>query len=338
MSLWQWTLVFVGAGLVLVGAGIVLARAGDELAERTGWGRLFVGMLLVGLATSLPELVTGVSAAVAGAPSLAVGDLLGSSMANMAILGVVDLLARKRVWPRVELGQARLASVAMGLTALVGVAMLTRSGPTIGWVGWDSLVVAGVYVAAVAWVRRSPVTPRVPAAPLPVATGWAENRRGGRTRSRAGISLRFGAAAAVLLVAAPGLSVAAKEIASGTGAGETFVGTSLLAVVTSLPELVAAIAAVRIGASDLAVGNLFGSNAVNMALLVVVDAAYTSGPLLGDASRSEVVAALGAILLMAIALAAIVHGKETRVARLEPDAVLVLGAYVGCLFAVWAAR
>lgn len=333
MPLWAWVVVFVASGAALVRTGVSLARAGDELAEQTGWGHLFVGMLLVAVATSLPELVTGVSAVVAAAPKLAVGDLLGSSMANMAILAVVDLLARKRVWPRVELGQARLASVALGLTALVALAMVTPSAPTVGWIGLDTIVVAACYVAAVAWFRRSPVSPRLLQVPMPVATGWGER---GPVRGR--VVARFGLATGVLLLAAPVLTVASKQIAVGVGLDETFVGVSLLAVVTSLPELVAAVAAVRIGAGDLAVGNLFGSNAVNMALLFVIDLAYTGGPVLGAGSRPEVVAAIGAILLMAVALAAIVHGAETRIMRLEPDAVLLLAAYGGCLYAVWAAH
>jgi cation:H+ antiporter len=89
MSVWEATLLFAVSGLVLTAGGAMLARAGDDLAERTGPGRLFVGMLIVALATSLPELVTDVSAAVGEAPDLAVGDLFGSSMANMAILAVL---------------------------------------------------------------------------------------------------------------------------------------------------------------------------------------------------------------------------------------------------------
>ncbi|HZE15830.1 MAG TPA: hypothetical protein VE197_09035, partial [Mycobacterium sp.] len=202
MALWQWTLVFVASGGVVVAAGVAVARAGDAVAERTGWGRLFVGMLLVALATSLPEMVTGISAAVDRAPRLAIGDLLGSSMANMAILAVVDLMARKRVWPQVELGQARLASVSLALTALVALAMVTPTGPSFGWVGVDSVVVAVAYVAAVAWMRRSPLSPRVPSVPLPVATGWAEPRPSGLRKSGPAWT-QFGAAAVALLAAGP---------------------------------------------------------------------------------------------------------------------------------------
>src|SRR5680860_125057 len=107
MSLTQWVLVFAAAGCVVAFAGVQLAKAGDAIAEGAGLSRLFVGILLVAGATSLPEIVTDVSASLANAPDLAVGDLFGSSMANMAILAVVDLLHRHRVWPQVEVGHAR---------------------------------------------------------------------------------------------------------------------------------------------------------------------------------------------------------------------------------------
>lgn len=326
--------VFAGSAAALAGAGVLLARAGDEIAQRAGLSRLFVGMVLVGAATSLPEIATDVSAAVGGAPDLAVSELFGSSMANMAVLAVVDLVHRQRVWPVVEVGHARVATVAIGLTALATLAVLTPTGVAVGWVGVDTLAIGGAYVAAVAWMRRSPVGRFGRVEVLPVPTGWARPRRDGLR----GPVLRFVAASVVIFAAAPVAAWAATEVAAASGLGETFVGGALLALSTSMPELLASIAAVRIGAHDLAVGNIFGSNAFNMAVLVLVDAAYLPGPVLGAVDPSLAVAGTSAILLMALALAALVHGTETRVRRLEPDAVLLLAAYVGSLLALWSVR
>lgn len=332
MTAAQATIVFVPAAAAVTAAGVQLSRAGDEIAERAGLSRLFVGMLLVAGATSLPEIVTDVSAAIADAPDLAVGDLFGSSLANMAILALVDLIHRHRVWAQVEIGHARVASVAIGLTALATLAVMTPPGITLGWIGLDTLAIGAAYVAAVAWMRRSP-TGRFGQI-LPVPTGWTRLDRGALRPA----ILRFAGAAVVILAAAPVLAYSGREIAEATGMGETFVGTALLAVSTSLPELIASIAAVRIGAHDLAVGNLFGSNAFNMAALLLVDAAYTPAALLRSVDPHQAVAGVGAILLMALALAALVHGTETRARRLEPDAILLLIAYAGALFAVWSVR
>lgn len=328
-----WALVlFIVAGAVLVRLGVALAALGDELAERTGLGRLFVGTIFVALATSLPELGTDITAVLVDAPDLAVGDLFGSSAANMAILAIVDLRARGRVWPGVDLGHARVAAVAIVLTAVAAIGVLTPGTPALGWIGVDTMLIAGLYIGAVAWFRRTPVVQR-----MGVDIARVVSPVDGAPRSTAALVGRFAACAAGILVAAPAVTIAVQRIADDTGLGETFVGVGLLAVTTSLPELVVAIAAVRLGAHDLAVGNLFGSNAVNMAMLLVLDVVYLDGPILAAVASGQAVAALGAILLMSLAVAAIVGGTETRVARLEPDAVAVLLAYAIVLGAVAAA-
>jgi cation:H+ antiporter len=278
--------------------------------------------------------VTAGSAALAGAPQLAVGGLLGSNMANMAILAFVDLISRRRVWPAVELGHARVASVAIALTALAVLFIAMPTMPRIGWIGLDTVTIAVVYGAALAWFRRAraPIT-NLALEEVPAPMGWTRSRR-----PRTGIrpaALRFAAAAIGVLIVGPFVTITSKGIADTSGLGETFVGVAFLAIATSLPELVASIAAVRMGAYDLAVGNLFGSNAMNMALLLLVDAAYRPGALLPAVSVGvEVAAGIGAILLTALALAAVVHGEQVRLRRLEPDAALLLITYGGLLIAL----
>jgi cation:H+ antiporter len=334
LPLWQWVVVFAVAASVIMAAGTFLARAGDSIATRTRLGGLFVGMLLMASATSLPEIVTDVSAALAGAPDLAVADLFGSSMANMAILGLLDLTARRTVWPGVELGHARVGAVAIALTALVVLGVISPTGVRIGWLGIEPIVVAVAYVVAAAWIGRSDpgrergvpsADAHEPAEELIVPVGW----QGGRTL-RADI-VTFGLAAAAILVSGPALAISAQGIAEETGIAQTFVGITLLAVATSLPELVASLAAVRLGAHDLAVGNLFGSNAFNMTIVLWVDLAYTDGPVLDAISVGQMVPGIGAILMMAIAIGALVGGRGTRLRRGEPDAVLVILAYLGLL-------
>lgn len=334
MGLSAWVLVFSVAAAVVTWSGVRLARAGDEIAERAHLSRLLVGMVLVATATSLPEVVTDISASLVGSPDLAVGDLFGSSMANMAILAVLDLVHRHRVWPSVEVGHSRVASVAIALTALALLGMLTPTGIAVGWIGLDTFAIAGAYVAGVAWMHRSPVGRFGTGELMPVPTGWTKAQRG-ELRPAA---VRFAVAAAMILASAPVLARSGQEIAVLTGVGETFVGAALLAAATSLPELVASLAAARMGSHDLAVGNLFGSNAFNMFALVLADAAYLDGPLLSAVDSSQAVAGVGAILLMALAMAALVHGLETRVRRMEPDAVLLLVGYAGALVAVWSVR
>lgn len=335
MTWWQAFLVFVVTAAVLVRAGAGLAGYGDQLAERIGLSRLFVGTLLMAFATSLPEVVTDITAAAAGAPDLAVADLFGSSMANMAILAIIDLRHRGKVWPAVELGHARVAAVAIGLTALATLGIYTPPGVRIGWVGLTPILIVALYIAAIGWFRRMPTLHRpgidVPGIPFLEPTGWSDPKA---QMSLRGIWVRFGAAALAILIVAPIMTLSVKQIADATGIAQTFLGAALLAISTSLPELVTSLAAIRIGANDLAVGNLFGSNVANMSVLLFADLAYTKGPILAAVEPSQIVPAVGSILLMAIAIAAMVGGSETRIKRLEPDAIVLLIAYVGLLFAV----
>ncbi|MGB5810362.1 MAG: hypothetical protein WBG86_07530 [Polyangiales bacterium] len=336
MNVWQATLVFLIAAGVLVQAGAALAAYADQIASRLKLSRMFVGTLLLAFATSLPELTTDITAARAGAPDLAVGDLFGSSMANMAILAIIDLIYRGHVWPSVELGHARVAAVAIGLTALAAGALYLPYELAIGWVGVTPIAILAIYVAAVAWFRRTPLLARPgvgssPEIPLQRPTGWS--RDAARVSSR-GLWIRFLGAAFVIFMAAPVATLSVKAITEATGLAESFGGATLLAVTTSLPELIASLAAIRIGAYDMAVGNLFGSNVANMSVLFFADLAYTEGPILAAVSQVHVVSALGAILMMAIAVAAIVGDSETRLRRFEPDAVVLLLAYAAALTAI----
>ncbi len=323
--------VLLAVVLMVVFAGTRLARVGDDLAEHTGLGRMFVGALLVAIATSLPELATDITAAVSDAPDLAIGDLFGSSMANMAILAIVDLRYRGSVLPAAELGHTRIAAIAIGLTALAVMGTSTSPGVDILGVGITPIGIAAGYVAALAWFRRVPPigvsipTPTPFHQPAGMSARWAGTRP---------LMQRFAIAAVILLVAAPILTLSTEELAHRFGISQSFLGVTLLAATTSLPELATSLAAVKIGAHDLAIGNLLGSNAANMAMIVLVDAAYRRGPILAAVDDTHALAGTGAILLMSLALASIISGRANRAHRLEPDSIVLLVAYVGTVIAL----
>lgn len=151
-------------------------------------------------------------------------------------------------------------------------------------------------------------------------------------RSLPGAALGFVVAAAALVVAAPFLAEAAGELAELTGLGNTFFGTALVALCTSLPELVATLTAVRLGAFDLAVGNIFGSNAFNMVLLVPLDMVHP-GSLLASVAPAHALTCLAAILITAVAVMGQLYQVERRLRFLEPDAALVI-VLVGAALAV----
>jgi cation:H+ antiporter len=147
---------------------------------------------------------------------------------------------------------------------------------------------------------------------------------------------QFVIAAIVLLVAAPMFARSAEAVAVATGLGTTFVGTWLVGFSTSLPELVTSLAAIRLKAYDLAVGNLFGSNAFNMSVFPLLDAAHAGPPVLSVANPAHAISALVAIALMAIALAALVYRARGRLKLLEPSALLIILGYLAGLGLVFA--
>jgi len=316
-----FVLTFLAAGVIVVFAGVALARHADTLAGASKLGRLWIGAVLLAGATSLPELATDVAAVALGAPDIAAGDLFGSSMANMLILGVLDLLpGGKPILARAALDHALGASLAILLNALAVVLVVVQTQPSLGRIDGGSLLLFLVYLAGMRAIHRYTLRQRTDKAE---PTRSTEQRSGATIRNAA---MSFALAALAVLVAAPAFGWSAKGIAQLSGAGHTFVGTWLVALATSLPELVASLAALRIGALDLAVGNLFGSNAFNMALFVALDLAQP-GSLFAVLDPSHAVSGLFAVVLMTLGLAAIVYRAERRFGMLEPNSLLMLLAY-----------
>ena len=144
----------------------------------------------------------------------------------------------------------------------------------------------------------------------------------------------FAAAAAVLWFTGPRLAHVAARLADQSGLGGTFVGTTLVALTTSLPELVTAIVAVRAGAYDLAIGNTFGSNAFNMVIFLPLDMAH-DGSLFAAVAPSHALTAFAVVVATAVAVLGQLYRIEGRIPLCEPDSLLVLLIVVGALLLVY---
>jgi cation:H+ antiporter len=323
-------LTFVGSAVVIVLAGTRLSRYGDEIAGLTGLGRLWIGVVLMSTATSLPEVFTTVSAGWMNAPDLAAGDLFGAGMSNMLTLGLIDLMHRqKRVWQQAALGHTLTATLAMLLTGLAAFFVLQPVQVSHAGVGLGSLTLFILYVLGMRLVfRQEDMDRRRREQAVMVEETMAKQDTIGRRAELRRAVIGFSLGALALFVAAPFLAWSAARIAEATGTSTTFIGTSLVAITTSLPELVTAVAAVRLGAFDLAVGNLFGSNAFNMAAFMFADLAYRDGGLLSSVSSTHALTALWSILMMNIGLMGIIYRAEKRFMLIEPDSLLMIVSYV----------
>lgn len=319
-------LAFTLSGALIAAAGARLARAGDTIAAGTGLGGMWVGAILVAGATSLPELTTDASAILQGNPDLAVGDLFGSSMANMMILATADLVTRStRLLTRVAINQALVGVLAMFLTALAVLGILGGGTPAALGLGWPVIAIAVGYGAGMRLLHRNREEPpfRTPAEVAEAVPGRPALRRA---------VIEFSATALVIFVAAPYLASSAAGLAEQLGIAQGFVGTVLLAITTSLPEAAVTVASLRAGWYNLAVGNLLGSNCFNMAALVPLDALDGPGSLLGHADPALTIAGMFAVLLMGLALLDVLNRSERRIWAIEPGPALMVVTYMVGLY------
>jgi cation:H+ antiporter len=328
---------FLALGATVFAVASRLAAHADAIAEATGLGRLFVGTLVLAATTSLPELTTDVNAALLGSVDIGVGDLMGSTLANMLILAVADLTWRRHaVLDRVSPDHVLVGTLGIAVTALAGAAVASGGGwLRIGHVGVETIAIVllyafgmrAVYLARTPSPAYAPPDPSAP--PSPDAELPAAGAPTGPTLKRAVVG--FGLAAAALLATAPLLVVSAEAIAIESGAGQTLVGTLLVGFTTSFPELAATVAAIRLGANDLAVGNVFGSNAVNMCVLAAMDAAYLPGPVLSAASPEHAISAQFAVLAIGLGVLAVARRARGTGGGPRVESVLIIATYVAAV-------
>lgn len=312
---------------IIIVAGVFLAKSADKIAEVTGVGRILVGSILLAGATSLPEFMVDLSAIKANQPDLAVGDLLGSNLFNLFILAVVDTAFRhpRRAFSHDSIDHAQNAVLGINLCALAGVAIISGFSFQIAGISIFSWIILGVYFIG---FRLSFETP----------PGTAEKiLEKSILKKLLAPTLGFLAAAAVILVVAPFLVSAADKIATTSGLGHTFVGTTLIALSTSLPELVATIAAFRLGAPDLALGNIFGSNTFNMVLFFPLDL-YYQGDLFASVRPIHALTAFAVIVVSSVAVIGQLMRKRKKHHFWEPSSELVILLSLAFLFLLYRAR
>lgn len=303
-----WPLLqFLSCATLIAAAGFVLGRSADRLADAHGWGRGWVGLALLATVTSLPELASGISAvALVGAPNLAVGNAIGACVANLAFLVVVDLLERRQ--PMYHHASAtHLLSAGFGVVMLGFVALSLVTGeraPFLLHVGLYSPVLLALYLLALKSVFVHEQKQRPPSAGEPVAA--APGREW----------WRFGLAALVVLGAGTLLPEVADELAQATGLSRSLVGTVFMALVTTLPEMAVTVSALRLGALDMAIGNLLGSNLFNVTILALDDLAYRQGPLLAEVAPVHSGTAATALVMNGLVIVGLVMRPQGRVLRI----------------------
>jgi len=250
LNLW---LLFLICALIIIFAGTKLTRYGDIIAEKTGLGRVWIGAALIPLATSLPELTSSSGAAWINAPNLAIGNIFGSIMFNLLIIAIADFAHSPGPLLReVSTGQILTAILGIFLCAIAALSMLIKPPFLLAGVGIDSLLLIILYFLGILVIFKYSKRNK------------PDDVLGVPEKNYATYSLPF-------------------------GWGTTFMGTIMLAIVTSLPELVTALAAIRIKAYDLAVGIVLGANILNMTIPFFSDIFYDGPPILSVVSPQHII-------------------------------------------------
>ncbi|GAB4433165.1 MAG: calcium/sodium antiporter [bacterium] len=299
MTYW---IAFIVCSAVIIYSGTNLSKYGDIIAEKSGLGRTWIGLLLMASVTSLPELITGISSVTyADTPNIAVGDVLGSCMFNILILAMLDLAHHKTpILSKTSLGNVLSAAFGILLMIMVVTSILFVSKiPLLGWLSVHSIFIVLIYFIAVRIIfqyEKKQMSEFI----NDMALKYEDI-----TKNEA--VFYYSINAVFVIAAAFFLPKIGEHIALSTGLGQTFIGNILIASTTSFPEIVVSFAAVKIGAIDLAVSNLFGSNIFNIFILAIDDALFFKGNLLAYADKTHIVSGIAAIAMTSIAIVDIVY-------------------------------
>ncbi len=340
LNLPQALLLFAVSAAAVWRAGSGLAFVADTLSDRYRLGKSLVGLVALSTATSLPEISTTLSAATKQSQELVLNNLFGGIALQTAILAMADFWARGAItnYPRKanHALEATLLNLMLGLTIIL---LVIGDRWSFASVGLGSLIIAVFYFGSIWLLRRYDHSGDWIPVDLPQEDEFSF-LPGAQSAERESSTLIVLAIVycIMILVFGLGLVLSAEQIAIETGLGTSFIGVTVLAAATSLPELTTSIAAVRMGAYTLAISNIFGSNLIMLVLVFPADILYRSGPILKSAPPI-VYASLGfGIVVTSIFLTGLIVRRKPRIGPFGADSVLVLLVFVASLFSYYTLR
>lgn len=323
--LWINVLIFLAAAGVIWFSGLRLTRHLDAIATRTGLEQAFVGMLLLGGITSLPEVANTVTAAQIGRPALAVNNLLGSAAINVLLLAVVDGFVGRAAVTSIVAKPSTMMMAALCMMVLILIAVVVTLGdvliPGIG-IGAGSLAIGAAAVFSF-WLatghdRRSPWSVEgdeddgaEPEDPVPDV-------------GLPGLWVRVAIDGVLILVAGYALSAVGDALSQQLGLTSAIVGFGLIGTATSLPELVTIVAALKLGRPEMAFGQVLGTNFVNLALFPLGDAIYRGGPMIDTLGRFETISALLGAGLIGVFMVGLLEHRDRTIWKMGVDSAAVI--------------
>ena len=325
-----WLELIVCAALIFW-AGSLLSKYGDVIAEKTGLGRAWIGAILIAGVTSLPELASGVSAvAWLNEPNLAAGAVLGSCLFNLALIAMIDLAYQPgRVLAQAQ--EVHILSGGLGVLMLGIVVMGVLIGPVLNGVGVVGISVLSIVILALYAVGGKMIA------------GLEKERMGEVLEKEAeqggydDISARKAYIVFIIsAVAVIGLGIwlasIGDRLSATTGLSRSFVGNLFLALTTSLPEIAASLAAIRLGAIDLAIGNVLGSNLFNILLFFVYDLADGKSNFWASLTNANAFAAVMTMMMTGVVIISLMYRASPKTPyRVSWDGLALSGMYIGSI-------
>jgi cation:H+ antiporter len=327
-------LVGVGAAAaaVILFAGLRMTGLADRIADRTGFGEAVVGGVLLGAATSFSGTIVSLTAALDGRASLAFSNGVGGIAAQTAFLAVADILYRRA---NLEHAAAELANLFQ-----CGLLMLLLTVPLLAYAA-RPVTILGIHPASivlvVVYVTGVFATERLRNDPMWKPVDTVETRTDSPDdgdepgKNAGGLILRF--LLLMLLLGAAGwvISRVGSALTDRLGLSASLVGALMTAVVTSLPELVTTIAAVRRGALQLAVGRIIGGNTFDTLFLTISDAGYRDGSIYHAIERADLFWLATGLLMTAVLLLGLLYREKQGPGRIGWESVVLLGIYAGAI-------
>lgn len=332
MVWWIEWLQFLGCMMVIGFSGSRLSRYSDMLAEKTGLGRTWMGLAGLAVVTSLPELVTSSTAILwVNAPDLAVGNIMGAVTFNLLIMALADLsYAPRPMLTAAARGHVLAGAFAIVMLALATMAIMARTPISVlrfGHIEASTPILLVCYLMAMRATYRFQQRERA---------SLSEEEKGELLYHDVPLNtalLKFGLHALIVIFVSIWVSLVAEKLAHLMGWHQSVMGTFFLAAVTTSPEFVVTWVALRLGAVNLAVGNLLGSILVNVAMLGLLDLFYLQGPLLRAVSSGNASTGMIAILMMGTALAELAYRPEKKMLRyMSLGAFLLAFLYASTIF------
>jgi cation:H+ antiporter len=322
---------FILCAMLIFWSGSLLSKYGDVIAEKTGLGRAWIGAILIAGVTSLPELASGISAVTwLNAPNLAAGAVLGSCLFNLALIAMIDLAYQPgRVLAKAH--EVHILSGGLGVLMLGMVVLGVLIGPLLngsGLLGVNPLSIAIVVLYAIG---------------AKMIAGLEKERmsevleKEALAGNYARISMRktysvFILNAVAIIALGIWLASIGDRLAATTGLSSSFVGNLFLALTTSLPEIAASLAAIRLGAIDLAIGNVLGSNLFNITLFFVYDLADGSAIFWSSLTNANAFAALVTIMMTGVVIISLMYRASPKTPyRISWDGFVLAGMYLGSI-------